>query len=165
MLVGLSCCVTTSASGELVVVQLNWKGATNACHARTDKQHPKLHQDHQPNSHFQNEDTFARYLERLGQHAAHLKVQLGFTGKAVLLADCAAQHWSATTQSAATNANLVMEPIPAKTTHVYQPADQFVICALKRSLLEPLSCCPKLSLYLQWCCHCLGALAGGTVCR
>jgi hypothetical protein len=62
MLVGLSFCVTTSAAGKSIEVHLNRKCSSTACHARTDR-HPRLHQDHQANRHFRNEDTFATHID------------------------------------------------------------------------------------------------------
>ena len=55
---GFICTVVTDATGNLVFLQMIREGATAAVHARVDAEDPKIFQDHQPKSRFQNANTY-----------------------------------------------------------------------------------------------------------
>ena len=124
-----TCSVLTCAAGDLVELQLIWKGSTNLVHAKTSAPHPKLVQDHQPSSHFQNANTWSRLLQRLCSHVAQMRrTHYRPDMPAVLVVDAAPQHSGVDLLSAE---GIQLVEIPKKMTHVYQPADQYVIRGLK----------------------------------
>ena len=127
-----TCTVVTSADGSLVELQIIWKGATDLVHANTNIRHPKIYQDHQPASHFQNGATFARLASRLIDHVKALRRNRGQpSAPAIVLVDAAPQHSGDFGFSAA---NIRVVEIPKKMTHIFQPADQYVIAGLKRKM-------------------------------
>ena len=102
---GFTCMVVTDATGNLIFLQLIWEGATRAAHASVDAEDPKIIQDHQPKSHFQNADTIPMtwllqkcpcrtYLRRESVNMLYGRGQYGYTsGLHCPLMGC---HWDST---------------------------------------------------------------------
>lgn len=90
---------------------------------------PRIWQDHQETSHFQNGDTFERWFKKLVPlvvaRRGDEKVPI------VLILDAAEQHKTDAVKALMKEHNIIVVGIPPKMTHVFQPADQFIICNLK----------------------------------
>lgn len=124
-----TCSVLTSADGKLYELQMIWKGATATVHAQVETEHPCIVQDHQRESHFQDASTFARWCDRFAKYVTDLRENAGLQdAPAVLLLDAAPQH---SDSAALARSNITVVGIPKKMTHVYQPADQYTISAIK----------------------------------
>ena len=124
-----TCCVVTSAAGVLLELQMIWKGSTDLVHAHPDVVHPKIKQDHQPDSHFQNAHTFARLLSRIAETVKQIRIDKELPdASAVLIVDAAGQH---SVTSIVDDAGITVVEVPKKQTHIFQPADQYVIAGLK----------------------------------
>ena len=125
--VGFTASVFSSASGEIHCLQLLWQGKTSAVHA--DVEHRCVYQDHREDSHFQNSATWARFCTHM------LKLINGVRNnnmdeKVLFVFDQATQH--NTTEELFANNNIVSVPIPKAQTHIFQPADQYIICGLRK---------------------------------
>ena len=79
---------------------------------------------------FQNKDTYARLCDVLIDHVVSIRAQLpqGEDGKALLVADAAPQHADC---GKLEDNGIRVVIIPKNMTHVFQPADQYVIACLK----------------------------------
>ena len=127
-----ACCCLSSAAGELVELQVVWKGKTSGVHALPAEAHAKIFQDHQPTSHFQTADTFSRLVDRIVGYVAAKRAWLNTPdAPAVLIVDAAPQHSDV---SALATANISVVDIPKSQTHVFQPADQFIIACIKQKV-------------------------------
>ena len=106
-----------------------WKGATAASHAEGDD--PMIFQDHRSDTHFQDETTFNRWCEDFLKRWNALCTQRGeFDVTPILIIDGAPQH----KYHILLAAGVKIVQVPYKQTHVFQPADQWII-AMLRSLL------------------------------
>jgi len=120
-------CVVSNAAGDLVMLQLIWEGHTSHVHANVQQEHPLIVQDHQPRSHYQNADTFARLAEAIIRHIDLMRTECPEM-HALLIVDAAPQHGATKTFG---EHNVRVVQIPKGQTHVFQPADQFIIRGLK----------------------------------
>lgn len=130
---GFTCSVLSSGDGQIHLLQLIWKGKTDAVHAvPSDSAHPKIYQTHNATTHFQTESTFAVWLERFVEIVRKVRSDKGLRDneKAVLVLDAAVQH--VTRDSGLNVENIDVIDIPKKQTHCFQPADQFIISGLKK---------------------------------
>eukprot|EP00759_Apiculatamorpha_spiralis_P048728 PhF_6_TR44116/c1_g2_i4/m.67323 len=118
---GFTCSVLSNAAGEIVLLQTIWKGLTAQVHAAGT--HQKIYQDHRPDSHFQNGDTFNRWVQRFLVVLENKPQDV----TAVLIIDQAEQHKCETLS----NAGVCCVAVPKKQTHIFQPADQFIIAGIK----------------------------------
>ena len=145
--------VLTDAAGNLILIQMIWQGSTDVVHAKPDVAHPKIVQDNQPASHYQvslffflhccplsdshslqNKDTYDRLCDRLIEHVKAVREHLNFWDQeALLIADAAPQHVHGAKLK---DAGIRHVQIPKNMRHVFQPADQFVICGLRQSTLK-----------------------------
>ena len=72
---GFTASILSSLAGECPLLQLIWKGATSASHARVEAGdvNPKILQQHREKSHFQNADTFRTWMEVFVRHASGVR--------------------------------------------------------------------------------------------
>ena len=89
---GFTCTVLSNAAGKLVKLQMIWQGATALVHAQPEEKHPKIYQDHRPDSHFQNADTFGRLAVFIVNHIKNIRAVEGQDVPAIMIVDAAAQH-------------------------------------------------------------------------
>jgi hypothetical protein len=127
---GFTSSVLTSMDGKVHLVQMIWKGKTNQVHANVGS--PILLQQHREKTHFQDATTFEEWFQRFIQIVTGLRGRLGEDAKAALIIDAAPQH-AGIEQLAADN-NIVLIQVPKKQTHVFQPADQFVIANIRKRI-------------------------------
>ena len=127
--VGFTMSATTCADGEVIALQMIWHGKTDAVHAKVPE-HPRIWQDHQPTSHFQNAETFERWFKKFLPIAVARRG--GEDCPITLILDAAGQHSTESVKALMEQYNVVVVCIPPKMTHVFQPADQYVICNLKK---------------------------------
>jgi hypothetical protein len=127
---GFTCSVLHNMDGELLLVQMIWKGKTEASQA-PGTGHPKIMQQHREDSHFQSKETMGPWLERCVHivKLLRLKHNLPHDAKGVLLLDAAPQH-GVDMQILGLN-NILLVGIPKKMTHVFQPSDMYVIRNMK----------------------------------
>ena len=131
-----TCSVTSNAAGAVVGCQMIWHGKTTAVHAEPPSLHPLILQDHQPDSHYQDSSTFARYAKWLVEHVGDVRKALNKPdAKALLVIDVAPQHTEDALQLLKEH-NIEVVKVPPKCTHLYQPADQFIIAALKAIVMR-----------------------------
>ncbi len=121
---GFTCSVTTAASGEVVLIQFIHKG-THRVHVEGLEDMPNVLQCSREGSHFQNESTFAEWCAKFKAIAEARRRSP--TDRILLLLDIATQHGEA----AKLLPGIDIVKIPPKQTHVFQPADQYVIACLK----------------------------------
>jgi hypothetical protein len=129
---GFTCSILSNLAGEVLCLQMIWKGKTSESHARVVDPHPKIMQQHREDSHFQSEHTWQQYLRRLETVLSPVRQRLAVDGvlpPALLLIDAAPQH---TAVPDGLRGWLHTCNIPPKMTHVFQPADQFIIANLKQ---------------------------------
>ena len=63
---GFTLSVTSNAAGEILLIQVIWKGSTNQVHVpNSTTLHPKIFQQHREKSHFQNVDTFEEFAHEM----------------------------------------------------------------------------------------------------
>jgi hypothetical protein len=114
------------------MLQVIHKGKTNQ--VIPDVTHPRLVQHNRAESHFQNGETFklwlSDFLRRLQQ--ARRRLSVPDDTKALLIIDAAGQHAIDETRALLAQHHCAVVQIPPKTTHVFQPADQFIIANIKR---------------------------------
>jgi hypothetical protein len=129
--VGFTSSVLTSMSGQLHLLQVIHKGKT--AQVLVKAQHPRLVQHHRGESHFQDANTFRQWVSHFKTVVAKARAAAGLdpTEKAVLIIDAAAQHCIEETQAELAKIHCDVVQIPPKTTHVFQPADQFIIANVK----------------------------------
>jgi len=127
---GFTVCVTSNMSGEILHLHVVHKGETKAVHA--DIQHPKLTQWHRSDSHFMNSELFERWATWLQTEVAAMQERDLFGGglqyddvTPLVIYDQAPQH------SIKWPPGWVKVLMPKKMTHVFQPADQYIIAAIK----------------------------------
>jgi hypothetical protein len=128
---GFTMSITTTPF-EVVLVQIIWRGKTDSVH--TDAaQHETIHQMHRADSHFQNQETFEQwagiFLKKIAAIRAREHIPDDVRG--ILILDQAPQH--ARLNDARWN-QLVHVAIPKKQTHIWQPADQWIIACFKKYL-------------------------------
>ena len=134
---GFTCSVLTNCYGEVVLFQIIWKGKTSAVHARPSPQqfpghrdHPSVYQTNRPDSHFQSEHTWRDCLEHFKVEVRRIRMELGMVcAPAALLVDAAGQHNC--TEEMLKDTGIRSIEIPRKCTHVFQPADMYVISCIK----------------------------------
>jgi hypothetical protein len=125
---GTTCSVLSNMK-ELKLLQLIWKG-TERVHAEGPGS-KKILQQHRDDSHFQNADTFKVWLGKFIKIVEEDRKKLGKPdAPAVLILDAAPQHGDPTEELKKHNIHFV--EVPKKMTHVFQPADQYIICNLKK---------------------------------
>eukprot|EP00760_Papus_ankaliazontas_P008721 PhM_4_TR13916/c2_g1_i5/m.39951 len=91
--------VLTNAAGEVVLLQVIWKGLTTQIHV--DIQHDKLLQHHRGGSHFQNTETFSALCQDIARRFTTLRQEKrAFDVVPVMILDQAA-NWNARTAPAA----------------------------------------------------------------
>ena len=121
---GFTASAITSAAGEIIKLQLNHKGDSNAVHAAPDEEHPRIFQTHQPVSHFQNAQTFSVLLNHVIEYVNNYRVCNNCPNQfAVFLLDAHGSHWTDGNEQMLAGANIRTVPIPKKMTHIWQPAD------------------------------------------
>ena len=127
---GFTASVCTSAAGEVVLVQIIWQGKTDAVHV-DDLGDERIVQMHRDGSHFQNAETFKQWATEMVRRIGRIRERENIPEdvKAVMILDQAPQHgeveipgWS----------ELIHLAIPKKMTHIFQPADSFIIANIKR---------------------------------
>lgn len=133
---GFTVGVVSNAAGDVLLLQLIFKGSTNTVHAQVPMGggNRLILQDHQPESHFQNADTFGRFVDWLLGHVSRQLPQHAPGSRCLLLLDDAQQHWDPAVVRKARDAGVDFLKIPKKMTHIYQPADQYIIADLKRKV-------------------------------
>ena len=115
-------------------MQLIWRGKTDQVLASPEIAHPKILQQRQPSSHFQNTDTFAEWITEFISVVSTVRTQheLPVDEPALLILDAAHQHGGHVDILAENN--IEVATIPKKQTHCFQPADMFVIAGLKQGV-------------------------------
>ena len=130
--------VVTNAEGAILLLQLIFNGLTVNVHADVPAggKNKRILQDHQATSHYQDKDTFARFVDWLIQHVAHELPKYDESARALLLLDDAPQHWVPEVVAKAKENCIDFLRIPPKMTHIFQPADQFIIADLRRKVTK-----------------------------
>ena len=128
---GFTMSITTTAY-EVVLVQIIWRGKTSSVHVEAAP-HDIVHQMHREDSHFQNSDTFAQWSALLLNKISVIRErdQVPEDVTPVLILDQAPQH---TGVNDARWRSLIHVAIPKKQTHIWQPADQWIIACFKKFL-------------------------------
>ena len=128
---GFTMSITTTAY-EVVLVQIIWRGKTDSVHVET-AQNETVHQMHRADSHFQNGQTFEQWSKLLLDkiQAIRDREHIPDDVKAILILDQAPQHIEI---NDARWQDLVHVAIPKKQTHIWQPADQWIIACFKKYL-------------------------------
>jgi hypothetical protein len=121
---GFTCSVLTSASGEVLLTQFIYKGKTERVHVGVNQN--DVLECHREDSHFQNMDTWNEWL---GAFAGVLKRR--GDQKSLLIIDAAPQHALNDTKDELLRHNCGVVQVPPAQTHVFQPADQYIIKAIK----------------------------------
>ncbi|KAJ9456630.1 hypothetical protein DIPPA_05267 [Diplonema papillatum] len=123
--------------GTFHLLQMIWEGKTDGVHARVENEHAKIFQQHREGSHFQNRVTWKALLRKFETIVAPIREAVSQeTGgdemkkKVHLLIDHARQHELGNDDVFPDWINVHM--IPRSLTHVYQPADQFIIACIKK---------------------------------
>ena len=129
---GFTMSITTSPY-EVVLVQIIWRGKTDTVHVETATQHGTVHQMHRADSHFQNGETFEQWSKLLlGKiQAIRAREHIPADVEAILILDQAPQHINI---NDARWRELIHVAIPKKQTHIWQPADQWIIACFKKYL-------------------------------
>lgn len=129
---GFSSSVLSAASGELLLMQLIWKGKTERSEANVEKKHPLLIQQHREGTHFQNSDTFEEWFQHFIEIADLRRVGRGGTLPVCLILDSATQHTFEGMDDLCDEHNVHIVTVPPGLTHCFQPADQYIIAGLKQ---------------------------------
>jgi hypothetical protein len=134
---GFTSSILTSCDGGVHLLQMIWIGTTARCHAPI--QHAILLQQHRDKSHFQNTTTYREWFEKFVEVVNKVRADNGFdaTEPALLIVDEAPQH--AEFQDLEEAHHIVRVSVPKKQTHIFQPADQFVIANIRKGLNEKAS--------------------------
>jgi hypothetical protein len=133
--IGFTASVLTSADGRLHLLQVIHKGGTSQ--VEVPIQHDRFLQQHRADSHFQNAETFKRWTVRFTDVLRAVRDKEGAPdGKAVLIIDAATQHSFDEVRATLAAHNCSVVKVPEKTTHVFQPADQYVIANFKKGVEE-----------------------------
>ena len=131
---GFTMAVLTSSDGKVHGLQMIWEGSTTRCHADdNDDPHPLIWQDHQPESQFQCSATWLRFMDKFFEIVEAIRV--GVNGPACLIVDAAPQHaLDKETVRRCVDHGVFLVRVPEKMTHVYQPADMFIIKTIKEKM-------------------------------
>lgn len=138
---GFTMTILTSASGELHLIQMLWEGATDRCHAEGED-HPLVYQDHRRDSHFQNQETWERFVLKFISIVEKVRIanNLAPTVPACFIVDAATQHGIADhLVRQLVEKNIFIRRIPEEQTHVYQPADAYIISVFKTAINKAFS--------------------------
>lgn len=137
---GCTCTVTTNPFG-LSDVQLIWHGKTERCGVLNVIPDPIVWQDHQAKSHFQNANTFRNLVHRIVKRVKQDRIDNNMLDQpAVWIIDMASQHNIGLTEKLLLEKNMIhVVHIEARMTHVYQPADQFIIPCIKNQITASLN--------------------------
>lgn len=128
---GFTASILSSADGKVHSLQMLWKGGTPACHAAGSD--PMIFQDHRADTHFQDEETFNRWqVDFLTRWNALCAERDEFDVTPILILDGAPQH----KYQILLDAGVKVVRVPFKQTHVFQPADQWIIAFLRSLLLQ-----------------------------
>ena len=127
---GFTCTLVCSPEG-IELLQLIWEGKTVASTAEGPG-HPRIYQTTREGSHFQNASTFSELIGRVIDLVRNKRSHLGLPPDepALLIFDYAGQH-DGVVERLRDN-NIEVQMVPKKMTHVFQPADQYAICSLKK---------------------------------
>jgi hypothetical protein len=132
---GFTCSAVTAADGTFVCLQMIWKGKTVASRARVQEQDldPLILQCNQEESHFQNEKTWGELLSRIRNWFKKRLEAPEYAGKrGLFIFDHAPQHGDIQkVKDFFHDTGVDILNVPKKMTHVFQPADMFVISCLK----------------------------------
>jgi hypothetical protein len=136
--VGFTCSVLTNCAGEVVLFQIIWKGKTDLVHVSPSQiqfprhvEHPAVYQTHREDTHFQSEETWKAFLARFIREVDKIRGEFGdHTAPAALLIDAAGQHNG--TVSFLEDSGIQTIEVPKKCTHVFQPADMYIISNIKQ---------------------------------
>ena len=110
-------------------------GDRSCCGERLGQAPPKDVHSRENQGHFQNADTFDRWFKRFVPIAVERRGD--HTTPITLILDAADQHnTSDECKALAALHNIKFVGVPPKMTHVFQPADQFVICNLKKYVVN-----------------------------
>lgn len=143
---GFTGSVTSCADGTLPLIQFIYKGMTEQVNANLSSEKiidgiettlDDFIQCQRPETHFQDSDTWALYCAKLREIVARKKKNSPSLKDIVpiLIVDCAGQHVE-------TKVNLPgwqVFAIPAKMTHIFQPADQYIISNIRQKTRRGLS--------------------------
>ena len=129
-MLGFTCTVVCSPDG-IELLQMIWEGKTMTSSAE-GAAHPRIYQTVREGSHFQNVTTFAELITKVIEFVRRKRAALGLPHDepALLLFDYAGQHDGVA--EALNAASIELQYVPKKMTHIFQPADQYVICCLKK---------------------------------
>ena len=131
---GFTCSVTTNAAGELILVQCIFKGKQGRSLATGADFHRKIKQYHGDDGHFQNAGTFAAFAADFVAELDTMGIAPSADQPALLLLDMARQHFKEETLQQLLGAGVRVCRIPGKMTHVVQPADMYIIRAMKEGM-------------------------------
>ena len=125
---GFTCNVLSSAAGEIKMLQFIFQGTSRVfVNVGSD---PRALQCARKGSHFQDASTWATFLSRFKEIlASEREAMKKPAAPALLIIDEATQHSGTDEILLGSSCDVVR--IPKKMTHVFQPADQFVISGLK----------------------------------
>ena len=125
---GFTCTVLANAAGDLNLLQFIFRGTSRMF---VDVEHSdRVLQCARTGSHFQDSSTWAEFLERFLDIVGVERSKLSDVNTpALFIIDGATQHKDSATALSSKSCQCV--EIPPKMTHVFQPADQFVISGLK----------------------------------
>ena len=138
---GFTMSVLTSADGTLHLCQMIWQGKTEVCHAQVDdeRKNPRIFQQHQPESHFQTQLTWKKFFNEFLKVVDKVRAEhfVDDLTPACLIVDAAPQHlFDEEMLKQCAEKNIFVVRVPVKQTHIFQPADQFVIAVLKAMILR-----------------------------
>ena len=126
---GFTSSVLTAASGQMLLLQMIWKGKTDRSEAEPEKLHPRIMQQHREKTHFQNAKTFEVWFQNFVEIADMRRRDL--TEPVCLILDAAHQHVFDGMDDICLEHNIHIVQVPPGLTHAFQPADQYVIAGLK----------------------------------
>ena len=135
--IALTASILTNAAGEALLLQLIWGGTTarvevsEKCMRHLDQRIMQCESE----SHFQTAATFALWTKRVVRIVDGIRRECGTPdARAVLLIDHAPQHMADGSHELQLlkGSNVDHVFVPEKMTHVFQPADMFVISCLKK---------------------------------
>ena len=133
--VAFTASILTNAAGEALLLQLIWAGKTNRVEVRGDVMRllDQRIMQCESESHFQTAETFALWTQRVAGIVDNIRRECGTPdARAVLLLDHAPQHMREPLKTLADVSKIDSIFVPEKMTHVFQPADMFVICCFKK---------------------------------
>ena len=120
---GFTCNILTNAAGDIKLLQFIFQGTSRMFVDIPESD--RILQCARTGSHYQDSSTWTEFLERFLRIVRIERQKNGDPdATAVLIIDGATQHLH--TAAAIESKNCKCIQIPAKMTHVFQPADQFV---------------------------------------